>query len=83
MSGRNGGGSEYTRSRTELGSKKLRWVSKKPTDMKNGSRIPLRSDSIAAGPTESHASVGNLVDDVVAEHVGIGGDVLLADSSEW
>lgn len=52
MSGRNGGGSEYTRSRTELGAKKLRWVSKKPTDMKNGSGIPPPRASIAAGATE-------------------------------
>ena len=79
MSGRNGGGSEYTRSRTELGAKKLRWVSKNPTDKKNGSGCRSLSALIAAGRDRVHACVRDLVDDVVTEHVRIGRDVLLAD----
>ena len=51
VSGRFAGGSEYSASRTEVGSKKSRWVSKKPTQRKNGSVGALRRSAAAAGAT--------------------------------
>ena len=51
VSGRLAGGSEYSASRTDVGSKKSRWVSKKPTLRKNGSGGALRRKRAAAGPT--------------------------------
>jgi hypothetical protein len=53
VSGRFAGGSEYSASRTELGSKYSRWVSKKPTERKNGREGAPRSSPSAAGATES------------------------------
>jgi hypothetical protein len=51
VSGRLSGGSEYSASRTEVGSKYSRWVSKKPTERKNGSRGACAIRSTAAGAT--------------------------------
>ena len=54
VSGRFGGGEEYSASRTEEDSKNSRWVSKKPTDRKNGrSGGRVRSSSSVAGITLS------------------------------
>ena len=40
-------------SRTEVGAKKSRWVSKKPTEMNQGSGGASRSVSIVSGATYS------------------------------
>ena len=53
VSGRFAGGCEYSASRTEVGSKKLRWVSKKPTERKKGCSNGSSSSSIVAGTTDS------------------------------
>jgi len=53
VSGRFAGGSEYSASRTDVGSKYSRWVSKNPIERKNGRGGALRSSSTAAGATVS------------------------------
>ena len=45
VSGRFGGGSEYSVSRTEVGAANERCVSKKPTEAKNGSSARARTSS--------------------------------------
>ena len=52
VSGSCPGGAPYSASRTELGSKNSRWVSKNPIDKKNGCCGPLRSSCSAAGAIE-------------------------------
>ena len=51
VSGRLSGGSEYSASRTEVGSKYSRWVSKNPTERKNGCGGACAISSTAAGAT--------------------------------
>ncbi len=53
VSGMFGGGAHQLASCGEAGSKKLRWVSKKPTERKNGCGRPSRSSSATAGATSS------------------------------
>ena len=53
VSGRLLGGSEYRLSRIDVEGKYSRWVSKKPTDRKNGCGGRLRSSATAAGATLS------------------------------
>ena len=79
VSGRLAGGSEYSASRTEVGSKKSRWVSKKPTLRKNGSRRSSRIACAAAGATSLAWCESQLDDVVVADVERVGGHVLLAD----
>ena len=53
VSGRLAGGSEYSESRTEVGSKYSRWVSKNPIERKNGSDGRSAISRSAAGATAS------------------------------
>ena len=77
------GGREYKTSRMDDGSKNSRWVSKKPTDKKNGVCSWARSamSFVAAGATSLTRVVSRSATVVVTQVVGIGGDVLLADQA--
>ncbi len=65
--------------RRPTGWKNSRWVSKKPTDRKNGSAGALRRMSIVTGATSSTRRRRDLDHPVVADDVGPLRDVLLAD----